>query len=268
MVEASTTETLAFIAKIVKESLDETEGLRDDHSGESKYLKLANTEGEYAPGILANPIEHYSLDEAEATKANDAFRKLVTLHVRIMLLSDIFATAGFAQGRALTSLLQSVTGHGTGDILFGLGSLHRSSIWENVMLKSNIASPASTSVSEDKPEVADASPPVETPVSVSSEATTPGGTSTPTAANGFQPEGTATPTPRQETPTKLADPRETNVKALKHLASQIPNGLAPFFQCRSKLNCKVYDAHRRAYSRCKAVPNKKESRCGAEAANP
>lgn len=44
MVEASTSDTLTFIVKIVNESLVETASLREDHSGESKYLKLANAE--------------------------------------------------------------------------------------------------------------------------------------------------------------------------------------------------------------------------------
>lgn len=51
MVEASTGETLAFIVKIVNESLVETEQFRSDSSGESKYLELANAEG----ASLTNP---------------------------------------------------------------------------------------------------------------------------------------------------------------------------------------------------------------------
>lgn len=183
-------------------------------------------------GVRAQLLILTCSDEEEAAKANVAFRKLVTLHVRIMLLSDIFATAGYAQGRALTSLLQSVTGRGTGDILYGLGSLHRASIWENAMLKAKTASSGSPASGEDRAQPADASPPAETPMSVSSEATTPGGTST--TANGSQPEGTPTPTPKQESTGKPADARETNLKAMRHLASQMPNGLAPFFQCKIK----------------------------------
>ena len=82
---------------------------------------------------------------------------------------------------------------------------------------------------EDKVQAPDATPLVETPVSVSSEATTPGATSA--AANGSQSEGAATPTPKQENPAKVTDMKETNLKALRHLASQMPNSLAPFFQC-------------------------------------
>lgn len=208
MVEASTTESLAFIVKIVNESLLATASLRDDSAGDSKYIKLANVE-----------------DDQQAAGANVAFRHLVTLHVRIMLLSDIFATVGYSQGRALTTLLQSITGAGTGDILLGLGSLHRSSIWENVMLKEKM-----TTRSEEKqpsPEIAVA----ETPMSVSSEATTPGPSTT---ANGSQLDNSAAATPKPEQAAKK-DPKETNMKALKHLANQLPNSLAPFFQAVVRL---------------------------------
>ena len=45
MVEAATSETLAFLVKLVKESLDETKHLRDSDSGESKLLSLTTVTG-------------------------------------------------------------------------------------------------------------------------------------------------------------------------------------------------------------------------------
>lgn len=45
MVEAATTDALAFIVKLVNASLAETEYLRDDSSGESKFVALATPEG-------------------------------------------------------------------------------------------------------------------------------------------------------------------------------------------------------------------------------
>lgn len=229
MVEASTAETLAFIVKIVNESLAETEHYRSDSSGESKYLQLANAEGAFHNQFPYALRSRCYTDEQAAAEANTAFRKLVTLHVRIMLLGDIFATAGYSQGRALTTLLQSVTGRGAGDILLGLGSVHRASIWENGSLKANL-----TLGSGDNNNRVHASDPAsETPVSVSSEATTPGASTGVIAQNGSQAESSTTPTPKVGASGRASDPRETNIKALKHLASQLPNGLAPFFQCRA-----------------------------------
>lgn len=226
--EASTTETLSFIVKIVNDSLVETEQYRDDNSGESKYLQLANAQGKSTARFRPVSFINQFADDQEVAEANGTFRKLVTLHIRIMLLSDIFATAGYSQTRALNTLLQSVTGNGAGDILLRLGSLHRASIWENVMLKAKMSPVPSTS--EEKAPAGESAPDA-TPVSVSSEATTPGTSSTPLATNGSQVEGSVTPTPKQDSQTKANDPKETNLKALKHLASQLPNGLAPFFQC-------------------------------------
>ncbi len=45
MVEAATSETLAFVIKMVTDSLEETKDLRDDDSGESKLSALANASG-------------------------------------------------------------------------------------------------------------------------------------------------------------------------------------------------------------------------------
>lgn len=147
-----------------------------------------------------------------------------------MLLGDIFATAGYSQGRALSTLLQSVTGRGAGDIILGLGSLHRASIWENGMLKAKIAS--SSGQTDEKAPVSDIHP-SEMPVPVSSGATTPGASTSAVAQNGSQAESPATMTPKAGVSGKVNDPREANIKALKHLASQLPNGLAPFFQCKA-----------------------------------
>ena len=45
MVEASTSEALAFVVKMVTDSLEETKDLRDDDSGESKFSALATASG-------------------------------------------------------------------------------------------------------------------------------------------------------------------------------------------------------------------------------
>ena len=147
-----------------------------------------------------------------------------------MLLGDIFATAGYSQGRALNTLLQSVTGQGANDILVRLGSLHRASIWENSMLKASLTSATGADNKDPASEVG----PSETPVSVSSEATTPGASTSTIAQNGSQADGATILTPKAGAADKANDPKETNIKALRHLASQLPNGLAPFFQCTNR----------------------------------
>ncbi len=153
---------------------------------------------------------------------------MVTLHVRVMLLSDIYATVGYSQGRASATLIQALNGPEAGDLLLELGDLHRTSLWENIILK--------TKGSPQAPQfpATEGSPDPEPSSSSASSETLPG---LPNAAltNGAQdpPASPIIVLPQMDTtPSKDADPKECNIKALKHIATQLPNALAPFFQCK------------------------------------
>ncbi|KAI0699215.1 hypothetical protein BC835DRAFT_1412679 [Cytidiella melzeri] len=208
MVEAATSETLTFVINMVTDSLEETKDLRDEGSGESKFFELANASA------------------ADQPTANEKFRKLVTLQVRVMLLSDILATAGYAQGRATITLLQALCGRSANNVLLSLGSLHRSCIWENTVLKNDESSDASEGARSLQADLASAdhTDGVSTIVASSSE------------ANGTQgAESSSSPTPKPESRSKDKLPKECNIKALKHVASQFPHALAPFFQSVARL---------------------------------
>ena len=82
----------------------------------------------------------YELVDGDVAEANKDLRRLITLEVRVMLLSDIYSTAGYAQGRASVTLLEALTRPEAGDIVSELGSLHRSCMWENIQLK-NVCKP-------------------------------------------------------------------------------------------------------------------------------
>lgn len=160
--------------------------------------------------------------------ANARFRRILTLSIRVTLLSDIYSTAGYSHGRANLTLLQSLSESTSKTMLSQLGSLHRACVWENIALKTSLASqglegaarpipPSSSneSSSAQQPNVSDSS----------TSRLQPGAAH---AANGVQYE---IPSPlEQQGPTKDDSPKEKNAKALKHLASQIPSSLAPFFQ--------------------------------------
>lgn len=166
------------------------------------------------------------LDKDER-QANERFRNLVTLHIRITLLSDVFATAGYSHGRQAIALLQTFMDSTTPDSLRNLGSLHRSTIWENLALNSALAelgidigkTPGSSPL-DGTPDQADIS--------------LPGGDGSNTAApNGTveaqQPEPVV-PGAQPETPPKEQASREHNAIALKHITHGLPNALTPFFQ--------------------------------------
>lgn len=151
---------------------------------------------------------------------------MVTLHIRITLLSDVFATAGYAHGRAAIGLLQTLMTNTSPQVVVDLGALHRASIWENVILNAGLASKGidlqatpSFSPMETSPNTSAINLP-EAEGMVSTSAGT---------ANGVQPEAGHSNLLVKET-TKHNGYRDQNAAALKHLTHGLPSALAPFFQ--------------------------------------
>ena len=189
----------------------------------------------------------------EEEKATAKFWKLITLHNRTSLLSDIHATAGYLHGRATQTLLQSLLIRDPNP-LQDLGAWHRACVWENIILKTvlssrgidftpshDLLSSLLGSTNAAVQELSSSSSPGI--VNVSSPSTAANGASSSTAtANGATPAGTTNgPAPTEpstsattpHTAVKKEDqPRDKNAKSLKHLVSQIPSALAPFFQCK------------------------------------
>jgi E3 ubiquitin-protein ligase HUWE1 len=145
----------------------------------------------------------------------------VTLHIRITLLSDVFATAGYAHGRAAIGLLQTFMGNTTPEVVKDLGSLHRATIWENIVLKAGLISKG----------IDIAATPSSSPLEASPEQTTiplpDPETTAMTSANGVQAEPASSPAPLSG---DSKDSRQHNATALKHLTHGLPSSLAPFFQ--------------------------------------
>ncbi|KAI9511134.1 hypothetical protein F5148DRAFT_1373973 [Russula earlei] len=210
MFDAAPNATMNSLTSWVKESLQETSAFWDSPSRASKFAELLDLAG--------MPTCHIHVE------ANRTFRTLITLLVRVTLLSDIYATAGYAHGRSAGGLLQTLMGAGASEILPNLGVLHRACIWENVLLKAQV--PENDSELEGSAMLSSLRSPGQPS---SSEPTI--------AANGAHTSSTTvTPTevPGQEGP-RESDPREENVKAFRHLATQIPGALSPFFQSIVKL---------------------------------
>jgi E3 ubiquitin-protein ligase HUWE1 len=154
--------------------------------------------------------------------SNQKFRQLVTLHIRITLLSEVFSTTGYQHGRAAINLLQMLMGESASGIVSDLGALHRVSIWQNIVLKAGLSSkgidvtPTPSSPLDGSPDHVDLPLP-------EADAATP---------NGVQPETSIALTSvsaKPESP-KRDGPREHNAKALKHLTNGLPNALSPLFQ--------------------------------------
>ncbi|KAL0569802.1 E3 ubiquitin-protein ligase tom1 [Marasmius crinis-equi] len=209
MTEVATSDTLVHLARLVRDSLAETEHFWSVAEKGSKLLPLVNVNADN----LVNST-HY-------------FRSLVTLHIRITLLSDVFATAGYAHGRAAIALLQTLMSNTSPQVVSDLGSLHRVSIWENIILKKGLSdegielprTPGSPSV-EGSPDHANIDLPEQNGAS--------------NALNGNTNELSTTPavTPPKETPVKMG-PREHNALALKHLTHGLPTMVKMFHSRRT-----------------------------------
>ncbi len=76
-----------------------------------------------------------SSSDEDSLHANFMFRNLITLHIQISLLSDVYTSIGFAHSRTAISLLHSVTGNGPIEIVPSLGAVHRALIWESILFK-------------------------------------------------------------------------------------------------------------------------------------
>lgn len=162
--------------------------------------------------------------EEQDQEGNQRFRSLITLHIRIALLSDVFATAGYTHGRAAIGILQTLMGDPAEDAVPDLGTLHRACIWENILLKAGLTSKGIDSIMSP-----DASPLERSPSRASAPLAE---NDLSITTNGVQPELSnveSSSVPKLE-PTKPEGPREHNAKALKHLTHGLPSSLAPFFQ--------------------------------------
>ena len=183
-------------------------------------------------------------DPAEVEAADLKFRSLVTLHIRITLLSDVFSTYGYTTGRSsAVGLLQTLMGHMGPKTIADLGDLHRSSIWENIVLNAGLVAKGvietgNAAISGDvTPATLEMDTGEQEDGAPSSGSGVARGSST--TANGVQselsvPEVAAVRKPQAS----VAGLRLQNALALKHVTHGIPNALAPFFQCgSSSLRC-------------------------------
>ncbi|KAJ4483401.1 hypothetical protein J3R30DRAFT_3834848 [Lentinula aciculospora] len=213
LTEVAPSETLQQMSQLVKESLQATQEFWADSTEESKLLSLLEVTGE------------------EHVNKNFHFRNMITLHVRVTLLSDVFSTAGYAHGRGAITLLQNLMNSATPQVIADLGSLHRAGIWENIVLKTALASKGIEVYQTPSASPLDQSPNHRT-LDLPDQ-----GTSMPVSTPNGAVENEASTlisTPAKATCTKHAGPKEFNATALKHITHGIPTALSPFFQAMVK----------------------------------
>jgi E3 ubiquitin-protein ligase HUWE1 len=230
MTEVSTNETFHHLSQLVKESLEDTRSFWEAAEENSKLLPLVDITGQSST-LLDNihelnfPLLSYISVGEQEDAANQIFRSLITLHIRITLLSDVFATAGYAHGRSAIGFLQSLMNNMSPQVIADLGSLHRVGVWENIVLNLGLQSKGIT-------------------LKRSStfgrrsahwlSMNLPGDDSSinPNELNGdINPPDSSEPMiTLPNVPSKLDGRRERNSTGLKHLTHGLLSCLAPFFQ--------------------------------------
>ncbi|TFK54241.1 hypothetical protein OE88DRAFT_1786570 [Heliocybe sulcata] len=215
MGEAAPNDALVFLAKKVKESLDKTKDFWDTTGDKSKTLSMVE-------------ITH-----EEVMDANGRFRDLVTLHTRVTLLSEVYATASYAHTRATSGFLQILMGRGSPEIVPELGALHRACVWENIIFKAGLASKGVDLASSPSDSVLDEGTPRGSPDLMDDDGMLPpaNGMGVQDGARADQPEG---PNIGKDTHGKDTV-RDQNAKALHHLLKQIPSSLSPLFSAIVKM---------------------------------
>ncbi|KAF8658329.1 hypothetical protein AX16_002096 [Volvariella volvacea WC 439] len=235
MTEVATNETLLHMTRLVKESLAATQDFWSTPEENSKLLPFVD------------------ISSGQEEQANQQFRELITLHIRITLLSDVFATAGYAHGRGAIGLLQTLMSNTSSEVINDLGRLHRMGVWENIVLSIGLNSkgievqsspsdsPLGASSQQDLalPDVGGH------PVATNGEdenlgttsvtSATPGANQPAPQASDMHWEDLLLSTSQKQFRTGSVGPRDDNAAALKHLTHGLPAALAPFFQAMVKM---------------------------------
>lgn len=230
MVEAATNETLAFLVKLVRESLAETEEFWKFGESTSTFLPLLETNGKIIFGVRCTKLIEPA-DNLE--EVNQRWRSIVALNIRVTMLSDLYSTAGYSHSRGSASLLQALIGRGTPDVITGLGNLHRACVWESIVFKNGVgvkdSDPSMPSFLRLPPDgQADDNPLIQSPFGISA-------TENPTSDTNPIERTTSNSVGGSSSQSKVGkekdSPRSLNIRALSHALNQIPSSLTPLFQC-------------------------------------
>ena len=199
MAEAVPTPTLERLLEAVRETLDDTRSIwkTDDQS--------------------RRPTSH--LDVAvgsDVVAINHKYRRLLTLHLRINLLSQVYSTAGYTHGRPTNTVLQIIGTVKGPSTIEDLAEMYRVFLWEGIVLKDD--DPSKQLAIEG------------THVSLANGTLTPGNT-TP-HANSSNKLATASPEPKAKLATSI---KEDNARAIRTLVQNLSKVTTPLFQ--GKVQC-------------------------------
>jgi E3 ubiquitin-protein ligase HUWE1 len=233
MAEISPSETFEHLMKQIKLSTDETEQFWKKPDATSTLIEWVDISGTKTFSLQLTCISQSTLhmtDELALREANATFRKLITLHNRVTLLSDVCSSIAQTHAQCIYALLQVVSGAEVLGIIKNLGSIHRRCLLENIALKSGLSTKGIRDSSSRS-----ASPEGGEMIASTISPVIPNGDVPGEIRIGVEANGANTSEGK-----KGESPQEQNAHALRHIASHIPNALVPFLQGISWLSMLVF----------------------------
>ncbi len=136
MAEAVTVPTLERLSEQVRQSMDETKELWNSEQGLPTLGSLADqAKREYSYVQSHSRACCNNGDYAEHfPDANSRFRQLLTLNLRIHLLSQTYSSVGYTHSRSPSAVTQVVSGEEGSKLIRDLGIMYRTFIWEILTL--------------------------------------------------------------------------------------------------------------------------------------
>ncbi|KAK9767472.1 E3 ubiquitin-protein ligase tom1, partial [Basidiobolus ranarum] len=191
----------------------------------SSFLKTENSDG-----IIVNYLSLDRTDVKKVDEANRVFRSLVSLHGFVGLLSDIYCTPVFSHSKNIATVIGAFTGETGSQVVSMLGELHRTCVWENIILKNTVPKEWYTVKKKSKKDGSDPTG------QISNERDSTQIGDTPRNVDDYSDDIPKVNNESVEAEFDAAEyPKVQNTKYFKFLASQIPTCLTPLFQGLSKI---------------------------------
>ena len=218
MAEAVPTPTLERLLEAVRETLDDTRSvwkMGDEPRRPTSHLEVA--------------------EGSDIVAVNQKYRRLLTLHLRINLLSQVYSTAGYTHGRPTNAVLQIIgTGNGLSTIE-DLAEMYRVFLWEGVVLKGDDPSKQLTIEG----------------AHVSLANGTPNASNAALLTNNSSKPGTSSPEPRAKLAACI---KEENTRAIRTVVQNLSKVTTPLFQGMLQRQSRQIALAQLLHSHCETFP--------------
>lgn len=222
MSEVKPTEMAVVIIKEARKYLDKTKWFWETFPEESRLAPFLTPCESSRRRRKSSVADLFTSTTAEETleEQNQRFRDLTILLSLVALLSDIYGNLTYAHGKASTSVLAVFSTPEEATTLSQIGQLHRTCIWENILIKKLTP----TSATSTMPPGAEGSGPAA--ASTSGAAAEGGPASTMDSSVAATTEGAP------ESTTKDKEPKPSpNLKSVQDLLASFPLNIMPVFLC-------------------------------------